>query len=59
MLGAGIILLPIPSLVQAMMASQTLNGVVLPVILIVMLRLINDGRLMGKFVNGRVFNILA
>jgi len=58
-LGAGIILLPIPSLVQAMMASQTLNGVVLPVILIVMLRLINDGRLMGKFVNGRVFNILA
>jgi Mn2+/Fe2+ NRAMP family transporter len=58
-IGAAIILLPIQSLVQAMMASQTLNGVVLPVILIVMLRLINDGRLMGKFVNGRVFNILA
>jgi Mn2+/Fe2+ NRAMP family transporter len=42
-----------------MMASQTLNGVVLPIILIVMLRLINDRRLMGKFVNGRVFNTLA
>jgi Mn2+/Fe2+ NRAMP family transporter len=58
-LGAGIILLPIPSLVQAMMASQTLNGVVLPIILIVMLRLINDRRLMGDFVNGRVLNIIS
>jgi Mn2+/Fe2+ NRAMP family transporter len=58
-LGAAIILLPIPSLVQAMMASQTLNGVVLPIILIVMLRLINDKRLMGKFVNGRLLNIVS
>jgi Mn2+/Fe2+ NRAMP family transporter len=58
-IGAAVILLPIPSLIQAMMASQTLNGVVLPVILIVMLRLINDRRLMGKYVNGRVFNFLA
>jgi len=45
--GAATILLPIKSLVQAMMLSQTLNGVLLPVILIVMLRLINDTRLMG------------
>jgi NRAMP (natural resistance-associated macrophage protein)-like metal ion transporter len=58
-LGAGIILLPIPSLIQAMIASQTLNGVLLPVILIAMLALINDKRLMGKHVNGRIFNIMA
>jgi len=58
-LGAGIILMPIKSLVQAMLASQTLNGVLLPIILVVMLRLINDKRLMGKFVNGRVFNIIS
>jgi Mn2+/Fe2+ NRAMP family transporter len=58
-LGAGIILLPIKSLVQAMLASQTLNGVLLPIILVVMLKLINDKRLMGKFVNGRVFNIIS
>jgi Mn2+/Fe2+ NRAMP family transporter len=45
--------------VKTMMASQTLNGVLLPVILIVMLRLINEKRLMGRFVNGRAFNILA
>jgi Mn2+/Fe2+ NRAMP family transporter len=58
-LGAAIILLPIKSLVDTMLASQTLNGVLLPVILLVMLRLINDKRLMGKYVNGRVFNVLS
>jgi Mn2+/Fe2+ NRAMP family transporter len=58
-LGAAVILLPIESLVKAMMASQTLNGVLLPVILIVMLQLINNRRLMGRFVNGRVFNVIA
>jgi Mn2+/Fe2+ NRAMP family transporter len=58
-LGAAVILLPIESLVKTMMASQTLNGVLLPVILIVMLQLINNRRLMGRFVNGRVFNALA
>lgn len=58
-LGAGIILLPNPSLIQAMLDSQTLNGVLLPVILIAMLKLINDKHLMGKYVNGRVFNLLA
>ncbi len=58
-LGAGIILLPIPSLINAMLSSQTLNGVLLPIILIVMLKLINDRRLMGRFTNGRLFNIIA
>lgn len=58
-LGAAIILLPIQSLVDAMIFSQTLNGLLLPVILVVMLILINDRRLMGKFVNGRLFNLLA
>src|SRR3990172_4264447 len=58
-IGAAIILLPVKSLVQTMLDSQTLNGVLLPVILIVMLRLINDKRLMGSFVNGRLFNFIA
>lgn len=58
-LGAAIILLPIQSLIRAMLASQTLNGVLLPVILIVMLRLVNDKRRMGAFVNGRIFNLLV
>jgi Mn2+/Fe2+ NRAMP family transporter len=58
-LGAGVILLPIKSLVETMLASQTLNGVLLPVILIVVLRLINDKRLMGKYANGRLMNIIS
>jgi Mn2+/Fe2+ NRAMP family transporter len=57
--GAGVVLLPIRSLVQVMIASQTLNGMLLPFILVVMLKLINDRRLMGRFVNGRFFNALA
>ncbi len=58
-LGASIILLPVRSLVQAMLASQTLNGVLLPIVLVVMLRLINDKHVMGKHVNGRVANIIS
>ncbi len=58
-LGAAIILLPIRSLIEAMLASQTLNGVLLPVILVVMLKLINNPRIMGRYVNGRVFNALS
>jgi NRAMP (natural resistance-associated macrophage protein)-like metal ion transporter len=58
-LGAAIILLPIKSLIDAMMISQTFNGVLLPVILVTMLTLINDKRIMGKYVNGKIFNILA
>jgi len=58
-LGAAIILFPIESLVRTMLASQTLNGVLLPVILLVMLRLVNDRRRMGRFVNGRIFNVVV
>ncbi len=58
-LGAGVILLPIKSLVQTMMISQTLNGILLPFILLVMLRLINDRRLMGKHVNGPLINFIT
>ncbi len=58
-LGAGIILFPLKSLVETMLASQTLNGVLLPIILVTMLRLINDKRLMGQHVNGRVFNLIS
>jgi Mn2+/Fe2+ NRAMP family transporter len=56
---AGVILLPIKSLVKVMLASQTFNGILLPLILVVMLRLVNDRRIMGRFVNGRIANALA
>jgi Mn2+/Fe2+ NRAMP family transporter len=58
-LGAAVILLPIKSLVNAMLASQTLNGVVLPIVMIVMLQLCNDKELLGKYANGRLYNVIA
>jgi Mn2+/Fe2+ NRAMP family transporter len=42
-----------------MMISQTMNGLLLPVILIAMLALINDRRLMHNYINGWGFNLLA
>jgi NRAMP (natural resistance-associated macrophage protein)-like metal ion transporter len=39
--------------------AQLINGILLPVILVLMLRLINNRRIMGKYVNGPGFNIVA
>ncbi len=56
-MGAGIILLPFRSLIQVMLASQTLNGILLPVILIVMLRLAGDRDLMGRYAYSRPYSV--
>ncbi|MDO9066758.1 MAG: divalent metal cation transporter, partial [Chloroflexota bacterium] len=58
-LGAGVVLLPDLNLIAIMLLSQDVNGILLPVVLIFMLALINNKRLMGKYVNGRVYNFLA
>jgi Mn2+/Fe2+ NRAMP family transporter len=58
-IGAGVILLPLRSLVTTMLVSQTLNGLLLPLILLVMLRLVNDKRLMGAHANGPVLNVIS
>jgi Mn2+/Fe2+ NRAMP family transporter len=42
-----------------MFYSQVINGILLPFILIAMLLLINDRRIMGKYVNGPVMNIVS
>ncbi|MGB2989060.1 MAG: divalent metal cation transporter, partial [Candidatus Zixiibacteriota bacterium] len=57
--GAGVVLWPGLPLIPIMFVSQVINGVVLPVILIFMLILINDKKIMGSYVNGGGFNILA
>ncbi|HUW64529.1 MAG TPA: Nramp family divalent metal transporter [Spirochaetia bacterium] len=58
-LGAGLILLPSAPLVPIMFWSQVLNGVLLPVVLIVMLVLINDRSLMGEHTNSPFFNVVS
>lgn len=55
-LSAGCILLPDAPLIPIMYVSQVVNGIVLPFVLVFMQRLVNDPRLMGKDVNGPVFN---
>jgi Mn2+/Fe2+ NRAMP family transporter len=58
-LGAGIILLPDMPLIRIMFYSQVINGAILPVILVFMLLLVNDRRIMGKYKNGPIMNILS
>ncbi|OLD52287.1 MAG: Mn transporter [Chloroflexi bacterium 13_1_40CM_2_70_6] len=57
-MGAAITLLPVP-LIPLIVGAQVLNGFLLPVILIFILRLVNDRSLMGEHVNGPVYNVLA
>jgi NRAMP (natural resistance-associated macrophage protein)-like metal ion transporter len=57
--GAVPILLPRTPLVAIMFWSQTLNGILLPLVLVVMLKLINDPGLMGRHVNTVPFNLVA
>ncbi|HXZ37155.1 MAG TPA: Nramp family divalent metal transporter [Thermodesulfobacteriota bacterium] len=58
-LGAAVILFPKIPLIPIMFYSQVINGVLLPVILIFMLILVNDRRIMGKFTNGWVLNLIS
>ncbi|QOX79644.1 Nramp family divalent metal transporter [Trichlorobacter lovleyi] len=58
-ISALLILIPNAPLMKIMFLSQVLNGMVLPFVLIVMLLLINDKKLMGSYVNGPVFNLIA
>ncbi len=59
LLGAAPILLPRAPLVAIMFWSQTLNGLLLPLVLLVMLKLINDQEIMGRHVNSVAFNLVA
>ena len=58
-LGAAVVLIPNFPLIKVIIGSQVLNGVLLPVVLIFMLRLINRHELMGEYTNSRWFNVIA
>ena len=58
-LGALVVLIPNLPLVKVVLVSQVLNGILLPVIMIFMLRLINKHELMGKYTNPRWFDVAA
>jgi NRAMP (natural resistance-associated macrophage protein)-like metal ion transporter len=58
-IGAGVIMLPDIPLIRIMFLSQTINGILLPIVLIIMLKLVNDREVMGEFVNSKRMNIIT
>ena len=58
-IGAGFIMLPRAPLIKIMFLSQTINGVLLPIVLIIMLKLVNNPLIMGEYVNTRKMNVIT
>ena len=58
-IGGGAVLIPGFPLVQMILLSQVLNGVVLPFVLIFMTLLINKPKLMHEWTNSRFYNIVS
>jgi Mn2+/Fe2+ NRAMP family transporter len=57
--GAAVVLIPGFPMVKVSILSQVLNGILLPLVLFFMLRLINQKALMGSHTNSRWFNVVA
>ncbi len=58
-LGGGVILVPGFPLVKMILASQVINGVLLPIVLIFMILLVNKERLMKKWRNNLFYNTVG
>jgi NRAMP (natural resistance-associated macrophage protein)-like metal ion transporter len=54
-----VLVLPEKDLISFAILSQVLNGILLPVIIILMLMLINRRDLMGEYKNSRLWNVIA
>ena len=58
-IGAVVIMIPGIPLIPVMYISQILNGVLIPIILIYMLKLVNKKELMGEYTNSKTYNIIT
>jgi NRAMP (natural resistance-associated macrophage protein)-like metal ion transporter len=56
---AAVAIIPGLPLVKVILLSQDVNGILLPIILVYVLKIINDRSVMGDHVNGPVYNTLA
>jgi NRAMP (natural resistance-associated macrophage protein)-like metal ion transporter len=54
--GAAIAVIPGLPLIRVLLVTQVINGLLLPIILFAILKLVNDRDLMGAYVNGRAYN---
>jgi len=57
--GAAIAVIPNLPLIRVLLVTQVINGLLLPVILFAILRLVNNRELMGEYVNGPLYNVGA
>ena len=58
-IGALIVLIPGIPLIPLILLSQNVNGLLLPIVLVFILRLAGDRRLMGDQANGRVSQLVG
>lgn len=58
-MGTLVIFIPQKDLFSLMLISQVINGILAPIILIFMLKLTNNPRVMGPYVNKPIFNFFA
>ncbi|HNY84071.1 MAG TPA: divalent metal cation transporter, partial [Anaerolineaceae bacterium] len=58
-LSMAVVLIPGVPLFQLMILSQSMNGILLPILLVLVLILANDNRVMGKWKNKPLTNVLA
>jgi Mn2+/Fe2+ NRAMP family transporter len=58
-MGAAFILIPGLDLIRVMIFSQTINGIILPLLLVFLIKIASDRRLMGSYVNSPTYNALA
>ncbi len=56
---AAVMLFPNVPIAGVAIGTQTLDGILLPVMLVFILILVNDRRLLGKYCNGPIYNVLA
>lgn len=56
---AAVILIPSVPLVKVAVVTQQIAGILSPVILIFMIILVNDKRIMGKYVNSKLQNVIS
>jgi NRAMP (natural resistance-associated macrophage protein)-like metal ion transporter len=57
--GALIAVIPNLPLIRVLLVTQVINGLLLPIVLFAVLRLVNDREIMGSHVNGPLYNVAA
>ena len=58
-IGCVVVLIPGVNLLSIMLTAQVVNGILLPVLLLFLIKIINDKRIMGTYTNGKIANTLS